>query len=86
MRYLIIACDCYLSACVPKSRSAPFAVCTRSNYAYLVGRLWVVGVLVGMQFEGHLPVRLLDLVGSGRLGQTQQLVQRVARRAACRLE
>lgn len=51
--------------------------------AYLVGSLWVVGILVRVQFQGHLPVRLLDLIGSSRLGQTQQLVERIARRAAC---
>lgn len=49
---------------------------------HLVRCLWIVGILVGMVFQGQLPVRLLDLIGGGRLGQTQQLVQRVAGRPA----
>lgn len=55
-----------------------------SSKCYLLGRLWVVGILVRVQLEGHLAVGLLDLVGGRRLGQTQQLVQRIARRAASR--
>lgn len=42
--------------------------------AHLVRCLWIVGILVGMVFQGQLPVRLLDLIGGGRLWQTQQLV------------
>lgn len=49
---------------------------------HLVRCLWIVGILVGMVFQGQLPVRLLDLIGGGRLWQTQQLVERVAGRPA----
>lgn len=45
---------------------------------YLVGRLWIVGVLVGMQLQSHLSVGLFDLVGRCGLWQTEQLVQGVA--------
>lgn len=41
--------------------------------------LWIVGVLVWVVFEGQLPVCLLDVVGRGRLRQTERLVQRIAR-------
>lgn len=50
--------------------------------AYLVRCLWIVGILVGMVFQGQLPVRLLDLIGGGCLWQTQQLIERVAGRPA----
>lgn len=50
--------------------------------AHLVRCLWIVGILVGMVFQGQLPVRLLDLIGGGRLWQTQQLIERVAGRPA----
>lgn len=46
--------------------------------SYLIGGLWVVRVLVWVVFEGQLPVCLLDVVGRGRLGQTERLVQRIA--------
>lgn len=48
------------------------------HFFELIRGIWVVRVLVWVVFEGQLPVRLLDVVGCGRLGQTQRVVQRIA--------
>lgn len=49
--------------------------------AHLIRSLWIVGILVRMQFEGHLSVGFLDFISSGRLGQSEQLVKGVPRRS-----
>lgn len=46
---------------------------------YLIGSFWIIGILVRVQFQGHFPVLFLDLICGGGFGQTEQLVQRIAR-------